>query len=68
MIKAMVLKKGQRIVRDCFAPCMTCLLTYAHSKTACHPEPVEGSRAKAFAHVLRQAEQDSPFLKRHFIL
>jgi hypothetical protein len=28
---------------------------------ACHPELVEGSRAEAFAHILRQAQHD-PFL------
>jgi hypothetical protein len=43
------------------------LLTYVYSKKACHPELVEGSRAEAFAHMLRQAQQDSLFLKRQVI-
>jgi hypothetical protein len=38
------------------------LLYVVDSKTDCHPEPVEGSRAEAFAHMLRQAQQDKPFL------
>jgi hypothetical protein len=48
-------------------PMIYVLLTSVHSKKACHPELVEGACAEAFAHMLRQAQQDSPFLKRQFI-
>jgi hypothetical protein len=34
---------------------------------ACHPEPVEGSRAETFAHMLRQATYDM-FVKTPFVI
>jgi phenylacetate-coenzyme A ligase PaaK-like adenylate-forming protein len=45
---------------------MTSLLAVIGFKMACHSEPVEESCAEALAHMLRQAQQDSPFFKRHF--